>query len=249
MNELPPSKHYNLTHYQQRYNWDCGISCILMILAAHQRRDFLNNFDTVCKEEGFGSSTWTIDLCYLLLRYQVRHEYLTKTIGIDPNYTHHSYYSKIVHKDDNRVTRKFKDARANGLQVEKRSVTMDAIVRHLSRNGPVIVLTNASMLTCDVCKRNVSKKFGCFYLNCIAFNTRTPSSPPPSSHRFRKRYSGHYVVLSGYDVASHKIFYHNPEVEDGHTCRCLMKSMDSARRAYGTDEDLIFIYQKKKPRH
>lgn len=71
MNGLPPSKHYNLTHYQQRYNWDCGLSCIIMILSAQQREQLLGNFDAVCGEEGFGSSTWTIDLCYLLMRYQV----------------------------------------------------------------------------------------------------------------------------------------------------------------------------------
>lgn len=30
-------------------------------------------------------------------------------------------------------------------------------------------------------------------------------------------------------------------------CRCLVDSMDTARRAYGTDEDIIFIYEKKAP--
>ncbi|EDW43995.1 GM18874 [Drosophila sechellia] len=42
-----------------------------MILSAQQREQLLGNFEAVCGEEGFGSSTWTIDLCYLLMRYQV----------------------------------------------------------------------------------------------------------------------------------------------------------------------------------
>ncbi|EDX01360.1 protein GUCD1 isoform X1 [Drosophila yakuba] len=236
MNGLPPSKHYNLTHYQQRYNWDCGLSCIIMILSAQQREQLLGNFEAVCGEEGFGSSTWTIDLCYLLMRYQVRHEYFTQTLGIDPNYAQHTYYSKIIDKDERRVTRKFKDARAHGLRVEQRTVDMEVILRHLARHGPVILLTNASLLTCEVCKRNVLEKFGCFHLPCIVQNTRL---------RGPKRYAGHYVVLCGYDMAAQKLFYHNPEVHDGHICRCLIDSMDTARRAYGTDEDIIFIYEKQ----
>ncbi|KAH8289331.1 hypothetical protein KR054_003869 [Drosophila jambulina] len=237
MNGLPPSKHYNLTHYQQRYNWDCGLSCIIMILSAQQRAELLDNFEAVCRDEGFGSSTWTIDLCYLLMRYQVRHEYFTQTLGIDPNYAQHTYYSKIIDKDERRVTRKFKDARAHGLRVEQRTVGMEVILRHLARHGPVILLTNASLLTCEVCKRNVLEKFGCFYLQCVPLKTCLPPD--------YKRYAGHYVVLCGYDMAAEKLFYHNPEVHDGHICRCLIESMDTARRAYGTDEDIIFIYEKK----
>ncbi|XP_034098558.1 protein GUCD1 isoform X2 [Drosophila nasuta] len=219
MNVLPQSKHYNLTHYQQRYNWDCGLSCILMILSTTQREQFLNNFEAICKEEGFGSSTWTIDLCYLLQRYQVRHEYYTQTLGIDPNYTQHMYYSKIIDKDEKRVTRKFKDAKAHGLRVMQRTVDMDVIIKHLARNGPVILLTNASLLTCDICKRNALEKFG---------------------------YAGHYVVLCGYDMDSKKLYYHNPEVHDGHICRCLSEAMDTARTAFGTDQDIIFIYEQQQ---
>ncbi|KAH8420576.1 hypothetical protein KR009_011545 [Drosophila setifemur] len=238
MTALLPSKHYNLTHYQQRYNWDCGISCIIMILGTQQREELLNNFEAVCEAEGFGSSTWTIDLCYLLLRYQVRHEYFTRTLGIDPNYTQHSYYAKIIDKDELRVTRKFRDAKFFNLRVEQRTVVMEVVLRHLASHGPVILLTNASLLTCDVCKRNVLEKFGCFQIHCIARNTR-----PLPDH---KRYAGHYVVLCGYDLPSHKIFYHNPEVHDGHICRCNVDSMDTARRAYGTDEDIIFIYESRE---
>ncbi|BFG00364.1 protein GUCD1 [Drosophila madeirensis] len=238
MNGLPQSKHYNLTHYQQRYNWDCGLSCIIMILSTQQRDEMLTNFENICREEGFGSSTWTIDLCYLLLRYQVRHEYYTQTLGIDPNYSQHTYYSKIIDKDEKRVTRKFKDAKAHGLRVEQRTVDMEVILRHLARHGPVILLTNASVLTCEICKRNVLEKFGCFHIPCIAQNTRLPAAT-------NKRYAGHYVVLCGYDMATEKVFYHNPEVHDGHICRCLTDSMDTARRAYGTDEDIILIFEQK----
>ncbi|XP_037933277.1 protein GUCD1-like isoform X2 [Teleopsis dalmanni] len=215
MEAIPPQKHYNLTHYQQRYNWDCGISCILMILTSTQRQHFIDNFLTICKEEGFGSSTWSIDLCYLLRRYDVRHEYFTKTLGIDPNYNQHSYYTKIIDKDEKRVTRKFKEASSHGIRVEQRTVDMQTLIHHLGRKGPIIMLTNASLLTCEICKKHVLENFG---------------------------YAGHYIVLCGYDIKLNKIFYRNPEVHDGHVCQCSTASLDVARKAYGTDEDVIFIF-------
>ncbi|XP_064555117.1 protein GUCD1 isoform X2 [Drosophila montana] len=217
MNNIPQSKHYNLTHYQQRYNWDCGVSCILMILSTAQRKQFLNNFETICKEEGFGVSTWTIDLCYLLQRYNVRHEYFTQTLGIDPSYKKHMYYTRIIDKDERRVLRRFKEAKVRGLSVEQRTVDMPVIVSHLARHGPIILLTNASLLVCEICRKTIRERFG---------------------------YAGHYVVLCGYDITTRKLFYHNPEVRDGHVCRCFSGAMDTARIAFGTDQDIIFIYEK-----
>ncbi|XP_011176803.1 protein GUCD1 isoform X2 [Zeugodacus cucurbitae] len=216
MEAIPDQKHYNLTHYQQRFNWDCGISCIIMILSTSQRNVLLHDFDKICAEEGFGSSTWTIDLCFLLKRFQVRHEYYTKTLGIDPSYSEHSYYTKIINKDEKRVTRKFQEARLHGIRVEQRTIEMEDLLKHIGKQGPVILLTNASLLTCEICKKNVLEKFG---------------------------YAGHYIVLCGYDLKSQLVFYHNPEVHDEHVCRCTAAAMDIARKAYGTDEDVILIYR------
>ncbi|KAI5638747.1 guanylylate cyclase domain-containing protein [Phthorimaea operculella] len=65
---LPKYVLHEVDHYRQRFNWDCGVSCVLMLLPGDQRRQFLENFTDICKDEGFGESTWTIDLCYLLKR-------------------------------------------------------------------------------------------------------------------------------------------------------------------------------------
>ena len=43
-----------------------------MILDDDRRRDLIRNFEIVCQAEGFGKSTWTVDLCYLLKRYIVQ---------------------------------------------------------------------------------------------------------------------------------------------------------------------------------
>jgi hypothetical protein len=42
-----------LAHHRQRYNWDCGVSCVLMVLEPKDREHLLLNFNEICKEEGF----------------------------------------------------------------------------------------------------------------------------------------------------------------------------------------------------
>ena len=66
---LPPRSLHAVRHYQQRHHWDCGVSCIIMVLPDADRRHLLANFEAVCQAEGFGKSTWTVDLCYMLKRY------------------------------------------------------------------------------------------------------------------------------------------------------------------------------------
>lgn len=48
-----PYTNIPLTHVQQKYNWDCGISCVLMVLSEEKRKDLFKNFAEVCAEEGF----------------------------------------------------------------------------------------------------------------------------------------------------------------------------------------------------
>ncbi|XP_055388122.1 protein GUCD1 isoform X2 [Condylostylus longicornis] len=216
---LPLNKEYKLVHFRQRYDWDCGISCILMVVSALSREYIVNHFDEI--QEGFGSSTWTIDLCYILKRFNVTHKYLTKTIGVDPKYIEHSYYTPIIERDQERVKLRFEQAEAKGINVEKKTVKFDAIIRHLSKYGPVILLTNAALLTCDNCKRKDEQK-------------QSPS-----------RYLGHYVVICGYDLIKRKVLYRNP-AQDDHVCVTSVDAMDRARKAYGTDEDVIFIYYRSK---
>ncbi len=82
----------SVTHTQQFSNWDCGLSCVLMSLDAADEEDarewIKNNVEEVCQKEGFGHSTWTIDLCYLLKNYapDVPFIYTTIMIGVDPGY-------------------------------------------------------------------------------------------------------------------------------------------------------------------
>ncbi|XP_055308583.1 protein GUCD1-like isoform X2 [Sitodiplosis mosellana] len=201
--DLPPLHRHSVVHYQQRTDWDCGISCVMMMLTRRQRQDFLRNFNRVCEEEGFGNSTWTIDLCYLLRRFDIRHIYTTITVGVNPTFRNHDYYGPILWKDH---------------------------IRHLAENGPVIVLTNGYLLHCDLCK---TKESECLeeFRKCFSIN------------KPKTKFSGHYIVLCGYDNRIGSVFYRNPAMDD-HVCVMSYRKLTEARTANGTDEDLIFVFRK-----
>ena len=98
LENLELSYEIKLTHHKQKSNWDCGISCVLMILPAEKREYYLNNTNSILKSEGICKSTWSIDLCYLLKRFNVHFIYYTITKGIHPGYKNHNFYDKILQK-------------------------------------------------------------------------------------------------------------------------------------------------------
>lgn len=54
-------------------------------------------------------------------------------------------------------------------------------------------------------------------------------------------YCGHYIVLIGYDDSRRLVFYRNPSSSNDFSFTSY-SSFECARRSFGTDEDLIFIY-------
>ncbi|KAJ9587308.1 hypothetical protein L9F63_019164 [Diploptera punctata] len=221
--DIPTKLEIQLSHHRQRYNWDCGVSCIIMILPKAKRDHLLNNFNKVCAEENFNKSTWSIDLCYMLRRYEVKHLYCTITLGIHPGYHGQTFYEKILQKDGERVMRRFKEAAGIGIKISQKSISCHDLVQHLAFSGPVILLTDASLLQCDVCKLN---RLTSELRSCLPWTTN---------------YTGHYIVLCGYNLGSKKFLYHNPSFKK-RICMMSFTSLDEARCSYGTDEDAILIY-------
>ncbi|KAL1501760.1 hypothetical protein ABEB36_007028 [Hypothenemus hampei] len=219
--DVPPKHHIELCHYKQKSNWDCGVSCVLMVLPSKHRQHLIKHLTKICKIEGFHKSTWTIDLCYLLKRYNVEHKFFTITIGVHEGYRGSSFYHNILTKDETRVNKKFKEAPLNNICVQQASISIFYIIEHLLY-GPVIVLTNARLLCCDICKSN---KISNELRKCLPWPTT---------------YQGHYIVLCGYDLDKQKISYRNPSFGD-HVCTMSLSTFEEARKSYGTDEDAIFI--------
>uniref|UniRef100_A0AAR5PSI0 Protein GUCD1 n=1 Tax=Dendroctonus ponderosae TaxID=77166 RepID=A0AAR5PSI0_DENPD len=193
--DAPQKHHIELLHYRQKSNWDCGVSCVLMVLPNKHRQHLTKNLSKICKSEGFNKSTWTIDLCYLLKKYEVQHVFYTVTIGVHEGYRGNSFYHQILTKDENRVKVKFRDASKNKIPVRKASISILHIIEQLL-NGPIIILTNARLLYCDICKSN---KISNELRKCLPWPTT---------------YQGHYIVLCGYDIERQRVFYRNPSFGD-----------------------------------
>ncbi|XP_055631320.1 protein GUCD1 isoform X2 [Toxorhynchites rutilus septentrionalis] len=224
MRDSPPAiVEYSLVHFRQRYDWDCGLSCIMMLLDRNERREFLANFKNICETGGFGESTWTIDLCYILKDLGIKHKYLTTTFGADPSHVGKDYY-KCFNTDEARVNEKFQNASSFDIPIEIQTVTHRYLVEHLANHGNIILLTNASLLYCDLCKAN---KLTIELRSCLGL---------------KPTYMGHYIIICGYDERIQKFIYRNPAFRD--ICYMSFEAMDRARKVNGTDEDLILIYDK-----
>lgn len=71
-------------------------------------------------------------------------------------------------QDKERVTKRFVEAAEKGITVRKASLSCQDLVRHLSKSGPIILLTDASQLHCDICKLN---KLTAELRGCLPWNT------------------------------------------------------------------------------
>lgn len=125
----------SVRHVQQKHNWDCGVTCVLMAVDEASRGAAQADLKRVCQEAGFGRSTWSIDLCYLLVQLApgLPVRYTTVTLGVDPGYATQAFYSGVINKDASRVQERFDRASSQaGLSVEKRSVTVADLVEHVA---------------------------------------------------------------------------------------------------------------------
>jgi len=209
----------DLQHFPQVTSWDCGLACLLMVLNDETRSKFVKNKYKICREEGFGVTIWTIDLAYLLKRFNVEHTYFTTTLGVDPGYKKQKFYTNNFHECQARVENRFREAAQKGIDVQQKLVTLDEIINHLASRRPAIVLVNANLLLCERC----AYPFPLLYY----FTSRLP-------------FQGHYVVLVGFQPLQERIFYRNPGRQD-EICSVSYSRFEKARLCYGTDADIIFI--------
>ena len=62
--------------------------------------------------------------------------------------------------------------------------------------------------------------------------------------RKNRDYQGHYICLTGVDREKNLIYFSNPSAKFS-VCVCGVEDVDRARKSYGTDEDIIFIYDRR----
>ncbi|KPJ13416.1 Uncharacterized protein C22orf13 [Papilio machaon] len=166
---------HKLNHYQQRFNWDCGIACVMMLLPSEQRDYLRKHFTKICYDEGFLQSTWTIDLCYLLKRFGIEHCMYTIVKGVN---SRRAINDGINYQACKRVESRIDNAEEAGIFIKEKELSVEDLLSHVECKGPAIVLVDSPLLICDLCKHNKMKaefRFGiehCMYTIVKGVNSR-----------------------------------------------------------------------------
>ncbi|KAL4386714.1 hypothetical protein GQ457_09G030140 [Hibiscus cannabinus] len=213
---LPRSHFVQVPHVNQLFSWDCGLACVLMALNTVGVDDCsIENLAELCCT----TSIWTVDLAYLLQRFSIRFFYYTVTFGANPNYSDETYYKEQLPTDLVRVDTLFKKAVEAGINIGCRSISGKEISRWiLSGNYIAIALVDQYKLSRSWMEHVIIPGFHGNYVG----------------------YTGHYVVICGYDAETDEFEIRDPANSRKHE-RVSSKCLEEARKSFGTDEDLLLI--------
>nr|XP_039268083.1 protein GUCD1-like isoform X1 [Styela clava] len=248
----------DVPHIPQEGSWDCGLACLRMTTRYLKPLSPVNTIEEACKEHNLGKSVWTIDLAYLCQILDISHQFCTKTLGVDSNYRTESFYMNEMESDlseeEKRVNLLFSTANDKNVKVEKRSVDLSCILKHLETEQPIIVLINDKELHSNpVDSSNLASNSPpeipcCFWFCCWnggEYSTITSQQLNAENNQMSSDYWGHFVVIVGYDL-NRKIFFLNDPSPDGKHVQCTFETLERARKSYGTDEDILFLYSPTK---
>ncbi|KAF5738483.1 protein GUCD1-like isoform X1 [Tripterygium wilfordii] len=213
---LTYSHYVEVPHINQQFSWDCGLACVLMVLSTIGINDFsIQSLAELCRT----TSIWTVDLAYLLQKFSVRFSYFTVTFGANPDFSVETFYKEQLPNDLVRVDMLFQKAREAEINIQCRSISGEEIsILILSGKYIAIVLVDQFKLSQS------------WLENVIVSGFNSTGSG----------YTGHYVVICGYDAAADEFEIRDPASSWKHE-RVSAKRLDEARRSFGTDEDLLLI--------
>ncbi|XP_051121668.1 guanylyl cyclase 1 isoform X2 [Andrographis paniculata] len=205
-------------HINQECMWDCGLACVLMVLRSlNVYSCSLLELGEICRT----TSIWTVDLAYLLQKFSVSFTYCTVTLGANPDFSVETFYKDQLSNDLVRVNMLFQEARHAGIHIECRSVgTKELSTIILSGKYVAIALVDQYKLS-----------------HCGADDYDSDMYSSSS-------YTGHYIVICGYDGATDEFEIRDPassRKRERVSCRCL----EWAHKSFGTDEDLLLISVEK----
>ncbi|MED6150803.1 Complement component 1 Q subcomponent-binding protein, mitochondrial [Stylosanthes scabra] len=224
---LPSLRHslfLDVPHVSQIYTWDCGLACVSMVLKTIGVNDCgIQALAELCST----NSIWTVDLAYLLQRFSVAFSYLTVTFGANPNYSVESFYKEELPNDLVRVDMLFQKAVEAGIDIQCRSLS--------GREISILILSGKYIAVALVDQSKLS--------HVLQDDVHVPevSSNNPG-------YTGHYVLICGYDAGADMFEIRDPASSKKHK-RISSRSLEEARKAFGTDEDLLLISLEKSKNH
>ncbi len=156
-----------------------------------------------------------------------------------------------------------------GIQISQNSLHLNHIKTELSEKNVCIVLVNANLLNgknVDLPNDNMfltdelnsnwpsHEKKNCCFFNCCCESAKTCSMADLDdivalnlAHMNNEKssnnnnYSGHFIILIGYDDSKRLIFYRNPASKRNLSFTSYL-NFELARKSYGTDQDILFLY-------
>ncbi|XP_057981764.1 guanylyl cyclase 1 isoform X4 [Malania oleifera] len=217
---LPHSHFVEVPHINQQRSWDCGLACVLMVLKTI-------GIDS-CDLETLGelcctTSIWTVDLAYLLQKFSLNFSYFTVTIGANPNFSMETFYKDQLPNDLVRVDKLFQKALEAGINIQCRSINGEEI--------SLLILSGKYIAIALVDQYKLSRS----WLENVCVS---------DIYGGNSGYTGHYVVICGYDAHTDEFEIRDPASSRNHE-RVLSKCLEKARKSFGTDEDLLLISLEK----
>jgi hypothetical protein len=220
-------RHKNDVPYvRQSFAWDCGLACAEMALRARGVSVTVSDLRKLCET----NSIWSIDISYLLHRFGVQLTFFTVTRGVRVEYRKQEFYRKQLPEDTKRVTALFESAERRGVHVIEQSVDLGDIVQAVVNDKKIVlVLLDKRMLSCALCDGGRSNSMHAQQQEYFGGNSRVASG-----------FLGHYVLLYAYDAKVDKFLMKDP-ASMCDACVISADVLESARKAFGTDQDIIYI--------
>ncbi|GAX83634.1 hypothetical protein CEUSTIGMA_g11058.t1 [Chlamydomonas eustigma] len=225
-------------HCKQHFSWDCGLACVFMVVKAFNAAALQStpqvsdphesDYDKL-RELCPTTSIWTVDLAHLLRRLGLEVCFLTKTLGPNPAYANEGFYMEHLQEDELRVSQLFSEANTAGIALHQRSLS--------SQELQEVAVTGACLVIALVDKRKLDPWLLTADLLCP---TLLGGSEKGSSCEGDGGYTGHYVLIVGFDISRQEFIVHDPAAPVSEL-RVSASALDLARRSFGTDEDLLIV--------
>ncbi|XP_039034020.1 guanylyl cyclase 1-like [Hibiscus syriacus] len=218
---LPRSHLVPVPHVNQLLSWDCGLTCVSMALTTVGVDDCsIENLAELCCT----TSIWTVDLAYLLQRFSVRFFYYTVTFGANSNYSDKTYYKEQLPTDLIRVDTQFKKAVEAGINIGCRSISGEELSRWIL-SGKYIAIALVDQY-----------KLSQSWMEDVII---------PGFHGNEVEYTGHYVVICGYDAETDEFEIRDPASSRKHE-RVSSKRLKEEHKSFGIDEDLLISLEESR---
>jgi hypothetical protein len=215
----------DVPYVRQSFSWDCGLACAEMALRARGVSVSVSDLRKMCETD----SVWSIDLSYLLHKFSVQLTFFTVTRGVRAEYRKQEFYRKQFPEDATRVTALFEHAEGRGIKIVQQSVEIADIVRALVDDKKLIlVLLDKRLLTCALCD------------GARRSSAQAQQESTGGHARSAAGFLGHYVLLYAYDAKVDKFLMKDP-ASMCEACVISADVLECARKAFGTDQDIIYI--------